>query len=279
MHQVELGPGKTALGRRAKRLTWASPSRAGVAAGTPTVTNQKTRVLPMTIEAEKPQGMNRREFLVVSCGATLALLLHRGLARASGGQASQEFIESTCPKDRGAGKRVLIAYASRCGSTGTIAQAMADVLCGMGVSVDVSLVEHVKDLSPYQAVMVGSAIRRAQWLSEATAFVKNNQDTLGRVPTAYFAVCLTMKDGTLKNRAKVLAYLDPVQKAAPGIKPAAVGLFPGVVDFSKLSFVNRSVLEAKGITEGDFRNWPAVKDWASDVGSALVAESKEGQAR
>jgi menaquinone-dependent protoporphyrinogen oxidase len=230
----------------------------------------------MSIESEKQRGMNRREFLVVSCGASLALLLRRGIAGAAGGQASQEFIESTCPKDVSATKRVLIAYASKCGSTGSVAEAMGEALCAMGAAVDVRLVEKVKDLSPYQAVMVGSAIRRGQWLSEATAFVKNNQDALSRLPTAYFVVCLTMKDDTPETRAKVLAYLDPVQKGAPRIKPTAVGLFPGVVDFGKLSFVNKSVLEAKGISEGDYRNWPAVKGWVSDVGPSLVAAQPRG---
>jgi len=145
------------------------------------------------------------------------------------------------------------------------------VLCGTGASVDVRLVENVKDLSPYQAVIVGSAIRRGNWLPEATAFVKSNQDTLSRLHIAYFVVCLTMKDGTPENRDKALAYLDPVRKDAPKIIPAAVGLFPGVLDFSKLSFVNQSVFKAKGVSEGDYRNLAAEKGWASNVGPALVA--------
>jgi menaquinone-dependent protoporphyrinogen oxidase len=141
----------------------------------------------------------------------------------------------------------------------------------MGATVDVRLVENVKDLGPYQAVIAGSAIRRGNWLPEAIAFVKNNQDTLSRLPIAYFAVCLTMKDDTLENRDRVLAYLDPVRKDAPRIRPAAVGLFPGVLDFSKLSFVNQSVFKAKGVSGGDYRNLAAEKGWASNVGPALVA--------
>jgi len=148
---------------------------------------------------------------------------------------------------------------------------MGDVLCDMGASVDVRLVENVKDLSPYQAVIVGSAIRRGNWLPEATAFVKSNQDALSRLPMAYFVVCLTMKDDTPENRDKALAYLDPIRKDAPRIIPAAVGFFPGVLDFSKLSFVNQAIFKAKGVSEGDYRNLAAEKGWASNVGTALVA--------
>jgi menaquinone-dependent protoporphyrinogen oxidase len=165
---------------------------------------------------------------------------------------------------------VLVAYASRCGSTGSVAETIGQVLCGVGASVDVRLVENVKDLGPYQAVIVGSAIRRGRWLPEAADFVRSNQDTLSRLPIAYFVVCLTMRDDTPENRDKTLAYLDPIRKDAPAIKPAAVGLFPGVLDFSKLSFVNQSIFKAKDVPEGDYRDLPAEKGWASNVGPVLV---------
>jgi menaquinone-dependent protoporphyrinogen oxidase len=225
----------------------------------------------MNTETEKQQGMNRRHFLLVSCGVTFALVVHRSIAGASGAPASREFPESTCRRDAKRTKGVLIAYASRCGSTGSIAEAIGNVLCGMGASVDVRLVGNVKDLSPYQAVIVGSAIRRGNWLPEAAAFVKSNQDRFSRLPIAYFVVCLTMKDDTPENRDKALAYLDPVRKDAPRIRPAAVGLFPGVLDFSRLSFVNRSIFKAKGVSEGDYRNLAAEKGWASNVGPAFIA--------
>lgn len=230
----------------------------------------------MNTETENQPGMNRRHFLLVTCSATFALILQRSIAGIPNAQASQKFVESTCGKDGKLNKRVLIAYASRCGSTGSIAEAIGGVLCGVGASVDVRLVKKVKDLSPYQAVIVGSAIRAGRWLPEATNFVKDNQDSLSRLPTAYFVVCLTMKDDTPGNRHKVLAYLDPVRKGVPKITPTTVGLFPGVVDFNKLSFVHETMLKARGVVEGDYRNWPAVKGWASNMGPGLFAAQRRG---
>ncbi len=216
--------------------------------------------------------MNRRDFFLVSCGATFSLIAYRSMAEAAGLRGNSEFFESTCAAtDEKTSRRILIGYASRCGSTGTVAEAVGEVLCGMGASVDVRLLENVKDVSRYQAVIVGSAVRMGKWLPEATAFVKSNQDSLSRIPIAYFVVCLTMKDDTPENRAKVLAYLDPVRKDTPAIGPVAVGLFPGSVDFSKLSFVNRSILKAKGVAEGDYRDLPAVKGWTSTVSPAFLA--------
>jgi menaquinone-dependent protoporphyrinogen oxidase len=216
------------------------------------------------------EGMNRRDFLLLSAGTICTSMVCWKSATASEPQTGPDFVESTCRKDRVTAKKVLIAYASGCGSTGGVADAIGQVLCAAGGSVDVRLVENVLDLSPYQGVMVGSAIRMGRWLPKAVDFVKQHRDALARVPTAYFAVCLTMKDDTVENRSKALAYLDPVHKEAPGIQPVATGLFAGAVDFSKLSFVYRSVLKAKGIGEGDFRNWASIRTWAADVGPTLL---------
>jgi hypothetical protein len=81
-----------------------------------------------------------------------------------------------------------------------------------------------------------------------------------------------MKDDTPENRKKVLAYLDPVRKVAPNIEPVSTGLFAGVVDFSKLSFMDKSMLKIKGASEGDFRNWAAIKKWATDIAPMLLGK-------
>ena len=223
----------------------------------------------MPVMHKEEQGMSRRNFLLLSAGAICTSILCHEIVGAASEEPGSEFIESTCQKDGTMKKRVLISYASRCGSTGGVAEAMGQVLCGMGASADIRLVRNVDDLSAYHAVIVGSAIRMSKWLPEAAVFVKNNQDILGRLPTAYFMVCLTMKDDTAENRSKVMAYLDPVRKEAPKIQPVAVGLFPGALNFGKLSAVDKMILKAKGASEGDYRDWPAVKAWASAVGPML----------
>ncbi len=216
------------------------------------------------------RGISRRDFLLLSAGALCASILCSGPAGASNGLSGSESIESSRQKDSEVADKVLIAYASRCGSTGGVAEAAGQTLRGVGASVDVRLIKDVNDLGPYRSVIVGSAIRAGRWLPEAVDFVKRHHDRLGRVPTAYFVVCLTMKDDTPENRSKVLAYLDPVRKEAPQMQPANTGLFAGAVDFSKLSFVYKSMLKAKGAPEGDFRNWAAVRTWAADVAPALL---------
>ena len=70
-----------------------------------------------------------------------------------------EFPESNCGLEKKTGKKVLVAYASCCGTTGGVAEAIGKVLCDRGAVVDVRLVKNVGDLSSYQAAVIGSATR------------------------------------------------------------------------------------------------------------------------
>lgn len=214
--------------------------------------------------------MGRRSFLTLVGGAISALTMpYDKVIALETRQVAVEFNKPSYEKDKKMKNRLLIAYGSRCGSTGGVAEAIGQVLSMAGAAVDVRLVKDVNDLSPYQGVIVGSAIRMGKWLPEVVEFVKTHQDTLSRVPVAYFAVCLAMKDDTVENRHKALGYLDPVRKQFPQVKPADIGLFAGAVDYKKLSFAYSLILKVKGAPEGDFRNWEAIRTWAGSVHPAL----------
>ncbi len=220
--------------------------------------------------------MGRRRFLVLVGGAISSLTLpcDRVIALDTR-QPAAKFRESGSEKGRMMDNRILIAYATRCGSTGGVADSIGQALSAAGAAVDVYPVKDVNDLRPYQAVIVGSAIRMGKWLPEAAEFVKTHQDRLTRVPVAYFAVCLAMKDDTTENRHKALSYLDPVRKQFPQVKPVDIGLFAGAVDYKKLSFAYRLILKAKGAPEGDFRNWETIRTWAAGV-SPVLDSSRSG---
>jgi menaquinone-dependent protoporphyrinogen oxidase len=217
--------------------------------------------------------MGRRSFLIMVGGAISALTLpYDKVIAVETQQPGVEFNKSSYEKDRKMKNRLLIAYGSRCGSTGGVAEAIGQVLSTAGAAVEVRLVKDVNDLSPYQGVIVGSAIRMGKWLPEAVEFVKTHQDTLSRLPVAYFVVCLTMKDDTVENRHKALGYLDPVRKQFPQVKLTNIGLFAGALDYKKLSFVYSLILKAKGAPEGDFRNWGAIRSWAASIRPAMFGK-------
>ncbi len=81
-----------------------------------------------------------------------------------------------------------------------------------GAEVEVRRMEDVTDLTPYSAVVAGSAIRGKQWLPEAMQFMQTHQAALRQKPFAAFLVCMTlaMKNGE-KYRPHVATFLDPVR--------------------------------------------------------------------
>ena len=165
-------------------------------------------------------------------------------------------------------KKILVAYASKCGSTGEVAGAIAETIARTGAPVNVLPLRKVTDLPDYRAVFVGSAIRMAKWLPEAADFVNENRALLQRIPTAYFTVCATLFEDTPASRAKAAGFLEPVRGM---LTPAAEGYFAGKVDPKRLSFLENTALKAKGIPQGDFRDWDKIKGWAQSTYAEICA--------
>ena len=194
-----------------------------------------------------------------------------GLSIAGLYQPEVEFIQSSCREEASVGDRILVTYASRTGFAGEVADTIAKALCEAGAAADVRLAKDVKDLTPYRAAVVGSAIYMGRWMGDATRFVEKNAAALGQMPVAYFNVCLTMKDDTEENRATVAAYVDPLRQAVPGVKPVDVGLFAGGLRPKKLPWLYRFIITRMGEAEGDHRDEGAIHAWASGLLPALSA--------
>ena len=126
--------------------------------------------------------------------------------------------------------RILVAYASGTGSTGEVAEAIAEVLRQGGADVDVRAVQDVQDVASYGAIVLGSSIRVGRWLPGAVEFLEDFRRELSSIPVAYFTTCLTMVEDTEDSRRIVLGYLEPVLALAPEIKPVGLGLFAGSFD-------------------------------------------------
>ena len=218
----------------------------------------------------EPNKINRRRFLALTGGAVGATALACcGLTVLGTRQPAVAFNESSCGGDNEMGDKILVVYASKCGSTGEVAEAIGQALCEAGAAVDVRLVENVTDVSAYRAVIVGSAIRMGRWLPEAVQFVETHRETLSQMPVAYFLGCMTLaKEGDAEeNRRAVAAYLDPVREI---VQPVDVGLFAGAMDYARLPFLFRLMMKAMGTPEGDFRDWEAIRAWAADLRPALA---------
>ncbi len=163
--------------------------------------------------------------------------------------------------------KILVTYATRAGSTFEVAARVAEVLRAAGATVDVKYVTAVHELEGYDAVVVGSSIRMGRWLPEAVAFVQAHREILSHIPTAYFLVSGFLREDTPEMQRTVLAYLDPVRKI---LEPTSIGLFAGKMDYSKMDWLDRSIAEGVSSSDGDWRNWEAIRGWVHDLQPTLI---------
>ena len=169
-------------------------------------------------------------------------------------------------------EKILVTYASRTGSTVGVAEAIGKTLAAQGAQVDVLPMQQVKDLSAYRAVVAGSAIQGSKWLPEAMQFVQANRTELASKPFAAFLLCMTlaMRNGE-KYRSFVVDMLQPVRSL---VTPVSEGLFAGILDVGKVPSIGDKIKfrisVAMGVwSEGDHRDWNAIRTWAEDLGPRL----------
>lgn len=169
--------------------------------------------------------------------------------------------------------KILVTYASRAGSTAEVAEAIGRTLTETGARVDVLPIKNVKDLSPYRAVIVGSPIRASKWLPEAMQFIQAHRSELAKKPFATFTVSITLAmSGREQYRQAVSGWTAPVRAL---VRPMCEGLFPGVLDFTKLP-VNFETLKLRLVValgifpKDDRRDWNAIRAWTESLRPLLL---------
>ena len=162
---------------------------------------------------------------------------------------------------------ILMAYATRYGSTQEVADKIAATLRESGLTVDVQPVKQVQTLDGYRAVVLGAPLYIGSWLKDAQRFLTQHQTALEKLPVAIFSLGPTRAD---EGMAEVRASLDAQVGKHLWLKPVAVELFGGKYDPAKLRFPD-TLLKAlpasplHGAPASDIRDWEAIGAWAKGL--------------
>jgi len=163
---------------------------------------------------------------------------------------------------------ILVTYATRTGATQGVAEAIGKTLAENGASVDVKPMSAVTDLTPYSAVVAGSAIQASAWLPEAVDFIRANQRALSQKRFATFLVCMTlaMPNGE-KYRPFVSDFIKPVRGM---VRPVSEAQFAGVLDLEKIPSLGDRIKFGISVLfgvwkKGDHRDWNAINSWAAKL--------------
>jgi menaquinone-dependent protoporphyrinogen oxidase len=160
---------------------------------------------------------------------------------------------------------VLVAYASRHGSTEEVASFIAGRLRERVIEADAAPVEGVSDLSGVEAVVLGSAIYLGSWMREALEFVDRHLHTLGSTPVWLFSVGpLGTEIQDEEEQPKQLGELREK------LRPRDHRQFFGALDRDKLGFGERMMVKAVKAPEGDFRDWDEIRAWADGIATELA---------
>lgn len=164
--------------------------------------------------------------------------------------------------------KVLVVYATKYGATGEIAEKIAEVLRQEGLQAEVQPADRASDLSPYSAVVLGSAVYAGQWRKEAASFLEANEQALAKLPVWLFSSGPT-GEGDPVELMKGWRFPEALQPIADRIGPRDIALFHGEIDVKELSLPEKLIVKGVKAPTGDYRDWKSISAWAVGIAQEL----------
>ena len=163
---------------------------------------------------------------------------------------------------------VLVAFASKHGSTAEIAEAIVAELRQSGLRADCVAADDVASLEPYDAVVLGSAVYMKRWRAEARRFLRKHAGALAERPLWIFS-----SGPTGPPAADKPAWTEPrrtIQRAERlGARDHVV--FGGRVPVDAHGPAARAMANGTPEEYRDRRDWDGIRAWADGIAAALGA--------
>ena len=162
--------------------------------------------------------------------------------------------------------KVLVASASKHGSTEEIAEAIGDVLRAHGLEVEVRRMEDVYTVFPYDAYVLGSAVYVGGWMRRATRVLDERGELIATRPTWLFSSG-PVGDPPHATAQESFDAVDLVERTHARDHRQ----FGGKLDKGQLSLGERAAAGLMRVP-GEYREWDAITAWATAIGRTLTAD-------
>ena len=158
---------------------------------------------------------------------------------------------------------VLMAYATKNGSTRQVAESITAALREAGAQVTAPPARAVREsVSGYDLIVLGAPLYSGRWHRDAHRFLKCHRRELAAVPVAVFG--MGPRNDTEEAWQHSRAQLDRALAKRGWLNPVAVTVFGGVDP------------PGRGKRPRDLRNWQTIHSWATDT---LATTIQTGQHR
>jgi len=162
---------------------------------------------------------------------------------------------------------VLVAYASKRGSTAEIAETVAATLRREGLGVCLEPAGEVGGLERYDAVVLGSAVYMKRWQGDARHFLKKHRKALKQLPFWVFS------SGPVGDPAQDNPGWAEPPKLAEKVEELGGrdhAVFGGCLPSKPRGAMERAMVEGVAKEHRDRREWDQIRAWAATIAHELV---------
>jgi menaquinone-dependent protoporphyrinogen oxidase len=167
--------------------------------------------------------------------------------------------------------KVLVAYASKRGSTAEISRAVAKTLNEAGLKVDCLKSDDVSDVSSYDAVVLGSAVYMKRWQGDAKHFLRKHSKQLAERPFWVFSSGPVGDPDQEENPD----WLEPprIVKKVEELGARDHVVFGGRLPAEPHGPMEKAMVTGVPVEFRDRRDWDQIRAWAAEIASGLRAGS------
>ncbi|MGA2571167.1 MAG: flavodoxin domain-containing protein [Terracidiphilus sp.] len=168
---------------------------------------------------------------------------------------------------------VLIAYATRSGSTGEVAEAIGSRMREAGLQVEVARMRDLKAIGDRTAVVLGAPLYMGGLPGELHRFLAHNRIALTATKTWFFV--LGPIEGKPEEFEVARGQTERRLAKGPWFKPSALEVFGGKFDVNRMPFPFSlarylPAFPAKDLPPKDIRDWDAIRAWAEGIARQLL---------